>query len=120
MHALHALMQAPPPAPSAWVILLAAVLKVVAPTIAGLIFTEYTKVIAFVQQYGAVAVGIVGVLYGALAAWAASHIPGVVFPPAFSDWTVDGITGLLTGLIALFTHVQITQKAKRVSLKLKF
>jgi membrane protease YdiL (CAAX protease family) len=108
-----ALLQDPGPGPI--VVLIAMLLRVVIPTAAAWLFTEYTKGVGFINRLGALGVGAAGVIWGFLGSLLAGVIPGFELPAGFTDLTAQGIAGALSGLVTLITHVQSTAAARAAS-----
>ena len=106
-----ALLQAPGE-PSMFMVLLAAVLRIVIPVAAAWLFTEYSKGVEWLNKLGDLGVGLAGVFWGALGTFLTGKIPGFELPPNFSEFTVGGIASFLSGLVTLITHVQSTAMAR--------
>lgn len=110
-----AILQTSEPGPI--LVLIAMLLRVVIPTAASWLFTEWTKAIAWINNLGAVGVGLAGVVWGFLGSLLAGKIPGFELPASFSDLTAAGIASALSGLVTLITHVQSTAAARAATRK---
>lgn len=109
--AIHSL-QVAPAAPSQAALLIFALLKVLVSAGVGLIGTELTKIQLWVQNRGAIAVAIVGVVWGA----AAGYISGFAHTPVpgdFTQLTAAGVGAIIVGVFAALFHIQTVAPALR-------
>lgn len=117
LHVFAILLQT---APSSGNLIIFAIVKVVLMAGVGLIATELSKINATIQKYGALAVAIVGALWGAIAGFLSgfAHTP---VPTDFTQLTATGVVTIITAVLAVVLHInQAAPLARKARLGTKF
>ena len=99
--------------PSTTQTIIFAIIKVVLAAAMGVIGTELSKGVAWVQKLGVIAVGLAAVIYSWLVGFVLTHL-GVALPADFSALTAQNVAALLSAIAALVLHINQVQTTKRL------